>query len=184
LQKLRPLILPLIMISIVRNFMDAIVGTYMPTLLHDGGASLIFAGSSVSVIGIAGVCGAFLSGPLSDRIGRKTVVLVSMVTSPLMMVVFLLLNGWLKMPALLLMSFAGILATPPILALVQETCPENRALVNGLYMAFSFIIYSVDVLIVGQIGDFFDLRTAAMISVAVVLIGLPFVFLLPKKVGR
>jgi MFS family permease len=82
------------------------------------------------------------------------------------------------------MGFFFILATPTIMSLIQETCPENRALVNSLYMTFSFAFYSIDVLIVGRIADLFDLRVAAFVSVAITVVGLPFIFMLPKKATK
>jgi MFS family permease len=44
----------------------------------------------------------------------------------------------------------------------------------------NFAITSLSVLIVGQIGDLFGLRTALLSSAVVMLVGLPFAFLLPR----
>jgi FSR family fosmidomycin resistance protein-like MFS transporter len=71
--------------------------------------------------------------------------------------------------------------TPVIMAMVQESYPENRSLANGIYMSLSFVIRSVAVVAVGMLGDHFGLRTAFMASAAMMFLGFPFVFGLPKK---
>jgi FSR family fosmidomycin resistance protein-like MFS transporter len=90
--------------------------------------------------------------------------------------------GWARIPALMVLGLATLSITPVILALVQESFPENRALANGAYMAFSFLSQSVAVLILGAVGDRFGLPTSFAISGIVPLLGLPLLVLVPKKV--
>jgi hypothetical protein len=48
-------------------------------------------------------------------------------------------------------------------------------------MAISFALMSLAILIVGSISDFSSLRVTFYLSAAVVLIGVPFIHLLPKS---
>jgi len=80
----------------------------------------------------------------------------------------------------LLLGFTGLSITPVIMALVQESFPENRVLANGLYMAMSFTIRPVAVVALGALGDLSGLRLAFIASAVVpLLLGLPLVFALP-----
>jgi FSR family fosmidomycin resistance protein-like MFS transporter len=180
LQRMKPLMLPLTVLLIVRAFMNSALTTYLPTFLTDEGANLWFAGVSLSVLQTAGVAGAFLAGPLSDRLGRRKVMLYSLIGSPLFMLLFLLTNGWLQFPILLLLGFFSISLTPVLMAAVQETCPDIRSTANGIFMALNFVALSACVLVIGLIGDNLGLRVAYYISAALMLVAVPAVFLFPN----
>jgi FSR family fosmidomycin resistance protein-like MFS transporter len=102
-----------------------------------------------------------------------------MLVTPGLMLIFLLLAGWARFPLLLLLGFTSLAVTPVMMALVQESYPENRALANGLYMAISFLLRSGVVVLLGGMGDLFGLRTAFTVSAIVPLLGLPLLLLLP-----
>jgi FSR family fosmidomycin resistance protein-like MFS transporter len=81
------------------------------------------------------------------------------------------------------MGLTALSVTPVIMALVQESFPENRALANGIYMALSFLIRSGVVVLVGMMGDQWGMRQAFMVCALVTLLGLPFLVLLPSRRG-
>jgi FSR family fosmidomycin resistance protein-like MFS transporter len=155
--------------------------TYLPIFLSSEGAALWFAGVSLSVLEAAGVVGALLGGALSDRFGRRQVLTVSLATTPVLMFLFLASGGWVRFPLLIFLGFTALSVIPVLMALVQETFPENRALANGVYMSMSFILRSGAVLLLGIIGDSWGMRTAFAISAALPLLGLPFVWRLPSR---
>ena len=180
LQGMGGLLPPLIGVIVVRSFMVSALTTYLPTFLSEEGAGLFVAGASLSVLQGAGVAGALAGGSLSDRLGRRAILFASMLTTPLLMFAFLLANGWLRVPLLLLMGFAALSVGPVIMALVQETSPESRALANGVYMAFSFVIRSGVIVLVGAVGDLFSLRVAFTAGAVITLLGLPLILFLPS----
>jgi FSR family fosmidomycin resistance protein-like MFS transporter len=181
LHSMGPLLVPLVGIIVVRSFMITALTTYLPTFLSKEGADLWFAGASLSVLEAAGVAGALLGGAVSDRLGRRRVLLISLLTTTLFMLVFLELNGWARFPALLILGLTALSITPVVMALVQESFPDNRALANGVYMALSFTIRSGAVVVVGVLGDLFGLRLAFTVSAIIPLLGVPFIFLLPRS---
>ena len=87
----------------------------------------------------------------------------------------------MQVPVLVLLGFFAISITPVIMALVQENFPENRALANGIYMALSFLLRSAGILVLGIIADQSSLRLTFMISAVLVVVGLPFILMLPKS---
>lgn len=184
LRTMGPLLFPLVGIIVVRAFMIAALTTYLPIFLSGEGAELWFAGISLAVLEAAGVVGAMVGGSLSDRLGRRMILIISLVTTPLLMLAFLMIQGWLRFPLLLLLGFTSLSVTPVIMALVQESYPENRALANGMYMSLSFVIRSGVVVLVGAMGDLFGMRLAFFASAALTLLGLPIVFRLPAARSR
>lgn len=176
---MRPVLIPLSVILVTRALAFVSVSTYLPTFLTEEGASLMLAGASLSVLEAAGVIGALISGSLSDRIGRRPVMTFSLLSTSLFIFLLLNLRGWLQFPALLGLGFGLLSMTPVVMAIVQESFPENRALANGIYMAVSFVSSSFATLAIGAIGDLFNLRTAYLLSAILVLVGLPFLFRLP-----
>jgi len=179
LQSMRPLLVPLMGLVVVRSFISAMLTTFLPTFLSEQGASLWAAGAALSVLEGAGIVGALLGGSLSDRVGRKTVLMFSMVATPLLTLVFVAVTGWWQWPLLALLGFTSLTVTPVIMALVQESYPEKRAMANGIYMSMSFVLRSGVVVILGAIGDLLGLRWAFVASAIIALLGSPVVLLLP-----
>ena len=95
------------------------------------------------------------------------------------MFAFLATGGWLQFSLLLLMGFTALSVTPVMMALVQESFPENQALANGVFMSLSFVLGSGVVVALGVMGDLFGLRLAFAASAVVLLLGLPLILLLP-----
>jgi FSR family fosmidomycin resistance protein-like MFS transporter len=181
LRSMGPLLLPLTGVIVARLFLIRSLTTFLPTFLSEEGADLWFAGASLSLLEIGGVVGALLGGAMSDRLGRRLVLCISMLTAPLFTFAFLTTEGWLQFPLLLMMGFTALSVTPVVMALVQESFPENRALANGVYGSLNFVLGAVVVVMLGVIGDLFGLRMAFTASAIITLLGLPLIFLLPRK---
>ncbi|MHB8134559.1 MAG: MFS transporter [Anaerolineaceae bacterium] len=181
LKKMGPVMLPIFILLFSRAMMMATLTTFLPTFLTTEGASLWVAGASLSILEAAGVAGAFLAGSLSDRFGRRTILTISFLVSPLIMLLFLQTQGLVQIPFLMIMGFFAISAPPVLLAIVQENFLENRSFANGIFMAINFALMSLAVLLVGRISDLSSLRFTFYLSAAVVLLGAPFIRLLPKS---
>jgi FSR family fosmidomycin resistance protein-like MFS transporter len=95
--------------------------------------------------------------------------------------VFLTLSGWWQRAILPLLGFTSLSMTPVLMAIVQECYPENRALANGAYMALSFIIRSLILVVFGGISDWIGLRSSYLLSSALLLSGLVILPLFPVK---
>ena len=178
---MRFLLLPLTGIIISRSFMMAASTTYLPIFLREEGAGLWFAGASLSVLEAGGVVGALLGGFASDVLGRRWVLAASFLAAPPLLFAMVHVTGWLRLPLLLALGAVALMATPVIMASVLESSPENRALANGIYMALSFSIRSIVVVLVGILADRVGMRQAFLVCAALALLGTPFIFWLPGK---
>jgi len=79
------------------------------------------------------------------------------------------------------MGFCGLAVTPVIMALVQESYPENRALANGLYMSISFGLRAVVIVILGAIADLSSMRIAFLAGTLAPVLALPLLTRLPRR---
>jgi len=181
---MRTLFVPLAGVVISRSFMLAAFATYLPVFLREEGSSLWFAGASLSVLEAAGVVGALVGGSASDALGRRRVLAASLLISPAIMILFVYVTGWGRLPLLLALGFTGLMATPVIMASVQESFPENRALANGIYMALNFGLRSLVVVLVGGLADWMGMRWTFLACALLALMGTPFVIWMPGRSGR
>ena len=181
LKGMERLMLPLVGIIVARAFVAAALSTYLPTFLREEGADLWLAGASLSVYEAAGTVGALLGGWLSDQLGRRTMLFISLVAAGPLMLLFLSTNGWMRLLSLLLLGFAVLSNLGVIMAMVQESHPQNRALANGVYLALAFLSNSGMSVIVGALGDLFGLRLAFTAAAFAPLLGSALVLLLPRQ---
>ncbi len=179
LPKLRTFFLPVLFIVLTRMFLAVSVTTYLPTFLNFEGSTLARAGGMLAVLEGAGVVGALLSGTVSDRFGRKPVLITALVFSSLLTFAFLQVEGWLQIVVLALLGFFTLSPQPVMLAMVQDHLPDNRATANGLYMSISFLVRSLVLVLVGVAGDAWGLRLTFMLSAALSVVGVVPILLLP-----
>lgn len=181
---LRTLFLPLAVANLMRNFLLEAISTYLPSYFNQEGASLWVGGAALSLLELAGVGGAMLSGPLSDQLGRRKVLVFATIGSSLLLLLLLNVSGWWLVPVLLLTGFVGLAATPVMMAVVQDQMADNRAVGNGLYMVIAFLMRTISTMTLGALGDTLGLRLAFYGSAAVNLLALPFILWLPEKPPR
>lgn len=182
LPMLKRMALPLSVVVITRSFVVSSVSIYLPTFLDQQGQSLWIAGGALVLAQGAGVVGALFSGPASDRWGRRLTLAVTIGGGAVMLLLFLQLQGWLLVPALLLMGFLILSTQPVLMAIVQEQFTEHRAVANGLFMLITFAGQSLSVLLIGRLGDLAGLDSAFFWSALVALLGLPVILALPSRV--
>jgi len=178
-RSMRGFFLPLTGIVAARAVMMAAFTTFLPVFLRGEGLSLWWAGASLSILEGAGVVGALTGGSASDVLGRKKILVGSLLLTPALMICFVYAAGWSRLPLLLGLGFAGLMATPVIMAAVLEAFPDNRALANGSYMALNFVARAVAVVFVGAMADAIGMRPAFLICASLGVLGTPFVLRLP-----
>ena len=180
-RKLRYILWPLTLILFSRGFMHAAMTAFLPTYINQETGNLWLAGIALTLFEVAGVAGVLTAGSMSDLFGRRKTLLVSLIGAPLCLFVFTLSGGWFRIAFLLVTGFTLLSTTPVMLALVQEHGRHSPAAANGLFMMISFIARSAVVVVVGFTADRIGLQTTYLISAAMGLVGIPFIFRLPKK---
>jgi len=175
------ILLPLTAILVARGFMHASMAAFLPTFIKLETGNLWLAGIALTVFEATGVAGVLVAGSMSDRFGRRRILLISLLGAPISLLLFTLTGGWIRFITLLLIGFTLLSTTPVMLALVQEHARNSPAAANGLFMMASFMARSAVVVIVGFIADIIGLRAAFLISAFMGLLSIPFIFKLPRK---
>jgi len=167
-----------------RIFLQAALTTYLPIFVKDAlGLSLWLSAASLTILEAAGVVGALLTGTLSDRLGRNRMLLILLTVSPIFYLLFVFGPTWTAVPLLIALGLTAISPQPVILALVQDSFPEHRALANGVYLAVSFLVRAVGIWVVGMMADRLGLQNAFFWSGILAFLSIPAIFFLPKKIS-
>jgi FSR family fosmidomycin resistance protein-like MFS transporter len=184
LPEFRRLFLPLVGLTLLRDPLVTGMSLFLVVLLERDGYPLDQASAALSIWFFAGVAGALVGGTISDRIGRKRTTAAALVSSGLLLLVFLNISGWLMIPVLVLLGFTGLSVTPVLQAMVLEQLPDHRATGNGLFMLLAFFIRSIHSLLIGIMGDTIGLRSAFTIVAFLTLAAVPLVWALPELAAR
>ena len=133
--------------------MKSSLALYLPTFLKEQGESLFFADAALAILQLAGAAGTFISGTVSDKLGRSNTLLIISVISPFLMFLFLYTTGIWQMIVLAVMGLFIFAPTSVLLALVQEQKSENLAFLNGTFMLLNFFISASMVTLAGVLAD-------------------------------
>ena len=167
-------------VLMARAVMVSGLTTFLPTFIYQEGGSLWLANISLALLELSGAAGALAAGVLSDRFGRRNVLLIAAVLSPVLMVLFLQSEGAARFVVLAFLGFAALSTTPVLLAVTLESSGANPAAATGTYMMISFAARALILLAVGALGDAFGLRLAFFWCAGLAALGIPFVLLLPR----
>lgn len=181
LPRMRRLFVPLSAVMFLRSFVVTGLSIYMVVYLTGKGYSLANASQALALLEFAGIGGALTGGTLSDRIGRRRMMVVGIMSSALLLQVMLNVDGVALIPVLILMGFTGLAVTPVIQAMVQENLVENRAMANGMFMFVAFLARSLATLLIGSMGDAIGLQSAYVVCTGAALLSLPLIYLLPAS---
>ncbi len=139
------------------------------------------AGISLTLVEIAGVAGVISAGILSDRFGRKKVLLLYLVGAPLMLIGFVWMGVWVRFGFLIVTGFLLLSTTPVILAIVRENSKTSLSTANGIFTMTSFMARSAVTVIVGILLDIMCLKATFTLSACLGLIAIPFILMLPEN---
>ncbi|TXT49366.1 MAG: sugar phosphate permease [Spirochaetes bacterium] len=140
--------------------------TLLPLYFQERNYSKIVASRLVTLMLASGALGGVLGGVISDRYGRKPLVVASlMLASPLF---YLFLNTQ-RFVSLVFLAFAGMSLMSNFsvtIVAAQEVIPDNKALASGLTMGLAGGLGGLAVIFIGRIGDVWGLSTAISILFA------------------
>ena len=150
---------------------------YLPVYLTGQGASLWFAGISLSVLQFFGVIGTLFAGNISDKIGRKNTLVISSIISVVVMALFIFTHNIVLLSILGLFLFAS---GPVLLASIQDTDSHMPTFMNSMYMFINFGVGSILVFVLGFLGDWIGLERTYELCVLFALGSIPMAFLLTR----
>lgn len=178
--KIRSVFTVLTWLLTARVFLLVALTTYLPLYATDARSlSLWLSAASLTLLEGAGVAGALFSGTVSDRMGRRRMLLILLALSPVLHLLFVLAPNWAAVPLLIGLGLTVLGPQPVLLALVQDSFPQHRALGNGIYLALNFLVRALGIWLVGLMADQLGLQPAFIIAGFLAFLSIPAVFFLP-----
>ncbi|MFP9460695.1 MFS transporter [Pectobacterium brasiliense] len=156
----------------------------LPVLSQDFGISPATSSLSLSVSTVMLAFGLLFTGPLSDTIGRKNVMVVSLMLAALCTVICAFMTSWngvLIMRAMMGLSLSGVAAVA-MSYLSEEIHPSVLAFSMGLYISGNSIGGMSGRLVSGVLTDYFPWRVAiGTIGVLALIAAITFWRILPDS---
>lgn len=157
---------------------------FLPLLLRQQGQSLVLGGTAVFLFGGIGALGGLVGGMLSDRMGRRAMMALSLLASAPLLLLFGLTRGpWALVP-LALGGFALYLGAPVNIVMAQEMLPRRASLASSLVTGMAWGTAGLSLTLIGAVADRVGLAATLMATVTLVLPALAAVWVLPEYPGR
>ncbi len=153
---------------------------FLPLFITLKGESLWAGGVALSTLQLSGAAGSFLSGTISDKLGRKRTLLIIVTLAPIFLWGFILTQGIISFLFLVLLGLVSFGTTPILLAIVNNLETDRPAFINGVYITINFFIGGGAILLVGVLGDIFTLEVTYKIVGTLILLAIPFIFRIEK----
>ncbi len=134
---------------------------YLPTYLTDAHEqTLVFADIALTILQLAGAAGAYFAGTLSDKLGRTRTLLIISAVLPLLMLLFLNLQGYWILVIVVPLGFFLFAPISVMLAIVQDLDTNKKTFVNSIYMFVNFFISALIIPLVGVLTDKFGFASS------------------------
>ncbi|MDR7316545.1 MFS transporter [Brevibacillus nitrificans] len=170
----------LVLIVSVRSWMNAgFQSFYQFYLMYVKGVE--YSHAQVVVFGflMAGAIGTFLGGPLSDRFGKRNLLIISTLGAVPLTILTPYVSGIWVYPVLFLSGLIMLSSFSVTVVYAQELLPGRIGTVSGLITGLAFGMGGAGSLVFGSLADTFDLTFVITLCSLLPLIGV-LGFFLPK----
>jgi len=160
----------LVIVAILTQLLVAGMNSFLPLYLVDKhGAPKDMAGLVMAVVFAAGVVGAPVGGAISDRLGRKPIILMSVVgVGPMVFLVTILPLGPAMIGAIALYGLFQVFRLPAIESQIADVIPiRQRTTVLGGYNLVAQQTTGIATPIFGWVMDQFGLNTGFALLAAI-----------------
>jgi FSR family fosmidomycin resistance protein-like MFS transporter len=159
--------------------------TFVPLWEVSLGHSKSYGNHLLALMLLTGGLGTIVAGPTADRLGRRPVLLASLVATGPLILVFLLVGGIPGAIALALVGACVIGTFGVTMVMSQEYLPRHIGMASGLSIGLSIGLGGVAAVALGALADAIDLRTALYVCAAAPLAALALALPLPSsRTGR
>lgn len=156
------------------------IANYLPFLLETRGYSYTLAESLLTVFLVVGAVGGIGGAWLSDQIGRKPVIFLTLLASALGGVIFLGTSGTLSLIFLTICGLTVQMGQPVMVVLSQEMMPDNVALASGISMGLVWGLGALGVALNGWVADQMGIYWCFRLALAILFIAAALALGVPK----
>jgi FSR family fosmidomycin resistance protein-like MFS transporter len=158
--------------------------TFVPLWEVSLGHSKAYGNHLLALMLLVGGLGTVVVGPAADRIGRRPVLLASLVAAGPLMLVFVAVGGAIGAAALALAGISVVGTFGLTMVMSQEYLPRHIGTASGLSIGFSIGLGGIAALGLGALADAVDLQAALYVCAAAPLAGFVLTLLLPSARPR
>ncbi|MBF0276381.1 MAG: MFS transporter [SAR324 cluster bacterium] len=158
--------------------------TYTIILLKERGISYLSSSLGLSIFLLSGVLGIMAGGPLSDRFGRRPVVVLSLLIALPNLLVFLHTEGVISFVCLIIGGFCLIMNNPVVVAYAQEKLPDHGGTASAITMGFGWGIGALMLSPIGILADYWGIVNALDLVISLLVIAIALSFLLHPQHDR
>ncbi len=174
----------LLLFIFIRSTIHVGLQTYIPLYyINYLGEDPVYASYMVSLFLLGGAVGTFIGATLSDRLGRKMIIISSMVISLPLVFLIPYVSGFLSLLLVFLAGGALVSSFATSLVLAQEMMPDNVGMASGLTVGFSLGLGGLGATILGVLADSFGLPAVMWVLGLSPILGLLVAMRLPGKFG-
>ena len=173
--------------SAFRTMTQSALLTFLPLYLANAmGYSPLWVGACLFALQAAGFAAAPVAGHLSDRMGRRSILMSSMLTTAVVLVLMAIAGGSPLFIALVALLGFFLYATRPVIqAWLLETTPKNMGGSSiGVLFGAQALGAAVGPLVAGMIADRYGLLATFYFLAAMIVIANLFVVLMPQSADR
>jgi MFS transporter, FSR family, fosmidomycin resistance protein len=154
--------------------------TFVPLWVVSLGHSEAYGSNLLSLMLFTGGVGTLAAGPIADRVGRRPVLLASLVATPPLIVVFVAVGGIAGIAALALVGVCVVGTFGVVGVMSQEYLPSRIGLASGITIGFSIGLGGVAALALGALADAVDLEAALYASAGLSALAVGLAVFLPS----
>ena len=164
-------------------YMASLTSYYTFYLIEKFGVSVQQSQIFLFVFLVATAIGTMVGGPIGDRIGRKSVIWISILGTAPFSLLMPHVGLWMTVVLSFCVGFMLSSAFPAILLYAQELLPYRLGLVSGLFFGFAFGIAGIASAVLGNYADAYGIEMVYRTCAYMPLLGLVAWFLpeLKKK---
>jgi MFS family permease len=154
--------------GLVNNLNDGLAWGLLPLLFVRGGLPVAQVGLLAALYPAVWGLGQLLTGPLSDRLGRKRLITAGMLLQALALAGTAVAGGFLPWAACaILLGVGTAMVYPTLLAAIGDVAhPSWRATAVGVYRLWRDTGFAVGALLAGLVADLAGLRAAVWVVAA------------------
>ncbi|MEH6944299.1 MFS transporter [Bacillus sp. JJ722] len=128
---------------------------------------------------LAGACGTFFGGPLADRFGKKTIIVLSMLTSAPLTAILPFVPSYMALLLLFIIGFILMSSFSVTVVYAQELVPGKVGTMAGLTVGLAFGMGAIGSIVIGSMADNIGLVTTIKLMGFLPLLGCLSLFLPP-----
>ena len=148
------------LVVVLRTIVISGYQTFLPLLLHQRGGSIVAGGAAVFLFGGIGAIGGVVGGMLSDRVGRRRMVALSLVLGTPLLLGFIHTQGaW----AYALLAGGGValyLSAAVTIVMAQELLPHRASVASSIVMGLAWGTAGLSLTGIGALADAIGLERA------------------------